>query len=137
LVADQECTNERVGRDGAALVRDAMVGRPKTLPAGASVDDLRALFANPHVRTALLVDGDRFAGAVERDDVPASADGTGPARALATMPAATVEPDTPLAEAQAILDADANHRLVVLDADGATLRGLLCLTTDRTGFCQS
>jgi CBS domain-containing protein len=136
-MASGECTNDRVGRDGAALVRDAMVSRPKTLPATASVDDLRALFTNPHVRTALLVDGDRFAGAVERDDVPVDADGTGPARGLAASPVATIEPDAPLADAQAMLDADANHRLVVLDPDGVTLRGLLCLTTDRTGFCQS
>lgn len=138
-MASDECTNEQVGRDGAddARVRDAMVSRPKTLPASATVADLRGLFANPHVRTALLVDGDRFAGAVERHDVPSDGDDARPARELAAAEVTTVEPDAPLADALAILDADANHRLVVLDPDGVTLRGLLCLTTDRTGFCQS
>ena len=40
-------------------------------------------------------------------------------------------------EALAVLDDDAEGRLVVLDPDGRTLRGLLCLTGDRTGFCRS
>lgn len=137
-MATGDCTNERVGRDAeGARVRDAMVSRPKTLPASATVAELRALFANPHVQTALLVDGERFAGAVERGDVPDDAAETSPARALAATAVSTVEPDTPLAEALEILDADAHRRLVVLDPDGVTLRGLLCLTSDRTGFCQS
>ena len=39
----------------------------------ASVADLRRLFQNDSVRTALLVDGPTFVGTVERDDVPPSA----------------------------------------------------------------
>jgi len=38
---------------------------------------------------------------------------------------------------EAVPDRDGDRRLIVLDPDGATLRGLLCLTADRTGFCQS
>jgi CBS domain-containing protein len=48
----------------------------------------------------------------------------------------TIEPDADLAEAVRILDALGERRLVVVD-DGGTLRGLLCLTSDRSGFCQS
>ena len=59
------------------------------------------------------------------------------ARALARRDVATIDPDAPLGEALAVLDADAEGRLVVLDPDGRTLRGLLCLTRDRTGFCRN
>ena len=54
-------------------VADAMLARPKTLPASASVADLRRLFANPKVMTALLVDGAALAGVVDRDGLPATA----------------------------------------------------------------
>ena len=60
-----------------------------------------------------------------------------PARALARRDVATIDADAPLAQALAVLDAGAERRLVVLDRDGRTLRGLLCLTGDRSGFCQS
>jgi CBS domain-containing protein len=119
------------------LARDAMITAPKTVAADATVDQLRSLFANPHVTTALSVDGSRFVGCVERDQVTDSIAGDTPARALATRRIPTVEPDTPLTDALSILDAQGGRRLVVLDLAGSQLRGLLCLTVDRHGFCQS
>jgi predicted transcriptional regulator len=135
----QECTNENVPRTAAAerRVRDVMVARPKTLPASVGVGELRALFANPHVRTALLVDGVRFAGTVDRDAVPVDAADDRPAGELARRDVATIGPDAPVSEALALMDAAGARRLVVVDSDGATLRGLLCLTVDRSGYCQS
>jgi len=50
---------------------------------------------------------------------------------------ATIDADAPLAQALAVLDTGAERRLVVLDRGGRTPRGLLCLTSDRSGFCQS
>ncbi len=134
-----DCTNERVSRDAApvARVRDAMVASPKTMPAAGTVADLRAMFANHHVVTALLVDGAEFAGVVSRDQLQDGTPDEQPARALARRDVATIDPDAPLSEALAVLDDDAEGRLVVLDPDGRTLRGLLCLTRDRTGFCRS
>lgn len=134
-----DCTNPRVtDDDGAALrVADAMVARPKTLPADATAGDLRALFDNPHVVSAVVVDGAAFVGTVGRDELPADVADDRPARALARRDVPTIAPDAPLAEAVRMLDADGTRRLVVLDADGTTLRGLLCLTRDRDGFCQS
>jgi CBS domain-containing protein len=138
-MAAEECTNERVARDGAPglRVRDAMIASPKTLPAAATVGELRTAFANPHVDTALLIDGPRLVGVVHRealrDDVP---DGR-PARDLADREPATIGPDAPLQEALTRLDAAGVRRLAVVDADGTTLRGLLCLTVGRDGFCQS
>ena len=135
---DAECANERVGARlaGGLSVRDAMVASPKTLPVDASVGDVRRLFANEHVLTALLVDGEAFVGAIDRDLLPADEQDERPARQLASPGIATIEPDAPLAAALAQLDERGERRLVVLDADGRTLRGLLCLTSDRKGFCQ-
>jgi CBS domain-containing protein len=133
------CKNERVTRDAAAglRVRDAMVTSPKTMPAGGSIADLRAMFANSHVVTALLVDGSEFVGVVHREAFDGDSGDARPVRDLARRDVATIEPDAPLTAALAELDRHDERRLVVLDRDGRTLRGLLCLTSDRAGFCQS
>ena len=70
-MATEDCTYERVGRDAVpgTLVRDAMVTSPKTMPADGTVADLRVMFANPHVMSALLVDGPKFVGLVDRDSL--------------------------------------------------------------------
>jgi CBS domain-containing protein len=138
-MSTRECTNERVTRDAAAglRVRDAMVSAPKTMPADGSLADLRAMFANSHMVTAVLVDGSEFVGVVHRDELDGDASGAQPARGLARRDVATIEPDAPLTEALTDLDERASRRLVVLDPDGRTLRGLLCMTKDRNGFCQS
>jgi CBS domain-containing protein len=87
--------------------------------------------------TALLVDGTRFVGVVHRMQLDDQLGDEQPAAALARRDVPTIEPEAPLADALAILDADDERRLVVLDPDGDRLRGLLCLTRDRGGFCQS
>jgi CBS domain-containing protein len=139
IVQAATCSNEPIGRDhaGELRVRDAMVTRPKTLAADVPVRTLRALFANPHVATALLVDGERFVGAIAREQLSDAVTDDAPARELALRQVPTIEPDAPLADALAVLDANGENRLVVLDGDGDRLRGLLCLTRDRHGFCQS
>ena len=131
--------HSHVARGDAAglLVRDVMVKRPKTLPADASVADLRAQFANPRVQAALLADDGRFAGAVAPWELPETADDAEPAARYARLDVPTLGPDATMAEALALLDSRRDHRLIVLDGEGdrATLAGLLCL--DRTGktFC--
>ena len=84
---------------------------------------------------ALLADGERFAGAIERSDVPPDARDDMLARDVAPDHVETIEPDAPVRTALAGMDARQSRRLVVLDADGRTLRGLICLTRDRNGFC--
>jgi len=74
---------------------------------------------------------------VERDDLPAGASDVQRADEVVIRDEITIELDAPMADAVARLDRDGDRRLIVLDPDGATLRGLLCLTADRTGFCQS
>jgi CBS domain-containing protein len=123
------------GSAAGYTVRDAMVKRPKALPASATIADLRRLFENPKVRTALIVDDGRFLGAVERDDVPAAGgDDLAPALGLAPAGVQTVGPDDALPAALDRLGRTAERRLVVVDADGR-LAGLLCPNEDGTSFC--
>ena len=131
------CVNGKVARDEAQelLVRDVMVRRPKTMPARCTVAELRAHFENPHVRTALLADDGRFAGAIAPEELPETADGSEPARAYATTDVPTVGPDASMADALALMERRGDRRLVVLDADAETLVGLLCLDKTGSSFC--
>jgi CBS domain-containing protein len=136
-MSDPDLVHTHVDRDDAAgrLVRDVMVHRPKTLPADATVGDLRRQFENPRVQTALLADGGRFVGAIAPSELPDSADAAEPARAYARADVPTLAPDATMAEALALLDERGDFRLVVLDGDDATLAGLLCLDRRGTTFC--
>jgi CBS-domain-containing membrane protein len=117
------------------LVRDVMVRRPKTLPADSTVADLRAHFQNARVRTALLADGRRFAGAIAPDELPDTAAAAEPARGYAAADVPTVGPELPMSDALALMERRRDHRLVVLGDDGETLVGLLCLDKTGTSFC--
>lgn len=133
------CDHPKVGdiRSSPLSVGDVMVTRPKTTPANATVGELREVFANPHVISALLVDGDLFAGIVHRDALAAAdAADDAPATDLAAAGTVTVRPSMPLPDAVAILDGADSRRLVVLADDGETLAGLLCLDESRSSFCQ-
>lgn len=132
-----DCSNEKISRDSVspARVRDVMVTRPKTLPANATVGELRQLFKNPHVATALLVDGSRFAGAIDKHALPDAVPDEASATTYTRAEHATTTPDARMSDALAQLDETGARRLVVLADDGVTLRGLLCLDSKRTGFC--
>jgi len=132
-MATGACGNPAIPIQHELLVRDVMVSRPKTLPAGATVGDLRRLFSNAHVMTALLVDGDSFVGAVDRRSVPDDSPDHSSARDLATS-GDVIGPEASMASAVARLEARGTDRLVVLD--GPNLVGLVCLTKDRDGFCR-
>ena len=116
-------------------VGEVMIRAPKTLPADALVGDVRRLFERPSVRSALLAEGDRFAGLIERDGLPGDAPDDAPARAYAQADVVTVTPATTMRDAVTLIDARDEPRLVVLDEDGVTLRGLLCANGSGTGFC--
>ena len=134
-MTEPDLVHTHIARDDAArrLVRDVMVKRPKTLPADATVADLRRQFENPRVQTALLADDGRFTGAVAPTELPDGAGDAEPARVYARDDIPTLPPDATMAEALALLDARGEFRLVVLD--GGTLAGLLCLDRRGTTFC--
>lgn len=112
-------------------VSEVMLPRPKTLAADVTVADARAAFANASVKVLLLVDGERFSGAVT--EVPVDADPAGSALAFADESVVIVRPDTPVSEALARLDERASGRMIVLD--GEHLVGLVCLASDGERFC--
>lgn len=124
-----------VGEAEEQAVADVMIKRPKTLPLEATIGDVRRLFENGSVRTGLLVDGGHFRAAIERTNVPDSVADDAPAIEFAFTPTAKVHPDTPMSEAIALLDSESTRRLVVVDEDGETLRGLVALNSARSGFC--
>jgi len=117
-------------------VADVMLSHPKTLPANATVGDVRAFFENPKVMMAVLVDGDRFRGTIERDGLPPDAADDASALEYAPPDAPTISPDSGVEDALEALEGIESRRLVVLEADGTTLLGLVCLNSSRTHFCQ-
>ena len=124
-----------LGEAGRRPVREVMLARPRTLPAGATVADLRRLFANPRIETALLVDRSLFVGVVDRDRLDEAQADDLPATSLARRERVTISADATVDDAMALMDEDGGRRLVVVGNDGATVEGLLCLNTRRTGFC--
>jgi len=116
-------------------VGEVMISRPKTLPVTAVVGDARRLFERPSVRTVLLVEDEVFRGAVERGALPAAADDGEPVLDYAESEPLTATPEMPMRDAVALLEQRREPRLVVLDPDGVTLRGLLCVNSSATGFC--
>jgi CBS domain-containing protein len=116
-------------------VGEVMIRAPKTLPSDATVADVRRIFEKPTVRTVLLADGGRFAGLIERDQLSADAPDDEPASAYIDPSPATATPGMSMDDAIRLFEARGEPRLVVLDDDGITLRGLLCGNATATGFC--
>ena len=112
-----------------------MIAKPKTLPADAVIADVRRVFENPSMRTVLLADGGSFRGAIERDLVPDDAPADGAALPYAQTEPVTVTPAMSIPDAIDLLDSREEPRLIVLDEDGTTLRGLLCFNRSSSGFC--
>jgi CBS domain-containing protein len=117
------------------LVEEVMIANPKTLPASALVGDVRGVFAKKNVRTVLLAEDGVFRGAIERDGLPGTAADDEPALHFADAEPLSTTPGTPVRDVLALLDGRDEPRLIVLDEDGVTLRGLLCADTAGTGFC--
>jgi CBS domain-containing protein len=124
-------TNEAV----VLTVGDVMIARPKTQPGDALVADVRRAFENTSIRTVLLAEDGVFRGAIERDQVPAEAPADEAAVRYADTEPVTATPAMPITEAIKLLDDQPEPRLIVLDEDGTTLRGLLCLNRSSSEFC--
>jgi hypothetical protein len=128
-----------ITREAAAklTVGEVMLTRPKTLPTEASVADVRRLFENESVRTALLVDGPMYAGTVEREDVPGGASDSEPVRPFARIDAEDlIGPHALVRDVLERLDGTREGRLVVVGEDGTTLLGLLCRRSVDDAFCS-
>jgi CBS domain-containing protein len=119
----------------AMTVGEVMMAAPKTLPADAPVAAVRAAFANPSVRLVLLADGDALRGAIDRAALPAEGDPAEPASRYADPAPLTARPRMPVPEAFCLLERCREPRLAVLDDDGVTLVGVLCLHPASKSFC--
>ena len=116
-----------------ATVADVMLRHPKTLAADATVSEAREALESQSTHMLLLVDGERFRGAVTA--IPADADPDESALGLVDRSAPIVTEDTPVSAALARLEHRPSGRLVVLD--GQLLVGLVCLAKDGVTFCGS
>lgn len=126
--------------DGEApqTVRDVMRERPRTLPATSSMSDLRRFFDNPHMMTALVVDeSGTLVGAVERARAIASTlpDGA-PIDGLVAGEVDVIDAGAPASDVWKHADLDRTRRLVVVEPDGKTLAGLVCVRPNGGGFCR-
>ena len=107
------------------IVREALVPDPRVLAATASAREAAELLTHPHVRNALVVDGDRLLGCVTLESiVRAVARGvdllTATARDVCDPDVTTVSPDLPLGEALHLMAEQGLERLPVTD-DGRLL----------------
>jgi CBS domain-containing protein len=116
-------------------VGEVMIANPKTLPGDALVADVRRAFEHTSVRTVLLADDGRFRGAIERAQLPGQALADEAAGRYADPHPVTATPAMSILEAIERLQHQAEPRLIVLDEDGSTLRGLLCFNRTSDEFC--
>ena len=107
------------------IVREALVPDPRVLAAHAGAREAAELLTHPHVRNALVVEGDRLLGCVTLESiVRAVARGvdllTATARDVCDPDVTTVSPDLPLGEALHLMAEQGLERLPVTD-DGRLL----------------
>jgi CBS domain-containing protein len=114
-------------------VADVMLRHPKTLAADATVAEARTALESQSTHMLLLVEGERFCGAVTA--IPEDADPDEPVLGFVDSSAPVVTEDTPVSAALARLEHRPSGRLVVLD--GEVLVGLVCLAKDGVTFCGS
>jgi CBS domain-containing protein len=112
-----------------------MVTRPTVHPRSTTVAELRAFFRDDHVHMALIAEGGRLIGAVERGDLTPGIAGDLRASSIARLDGRTASPEVPLPLAFAVMTGDGRRRLAVT-SDDSTLLGLLCLKANGLGFCS-
>lgn len=128
-------TSRRTEPDGdGPTVAAAMIRHPKTLPHDASTAEVVSLLDDDHVHLALLVDGDRLVGTIDRADLARRSGASGSALDIANPVGRTIGPDASLVQAHRSMIESAQRRLAVIDDDGRLL-GLLCLKRTLAGFC--
>lgn len=126
------------------MARAALRGRPiaqavnsrgRALDGTHTASDARSLLSNPSVAVIPVLDEGGYLGAVDGSalgpDVPDSTPLARLARPL--LPTATAS--EPAEGALARLDRHGALRLVVLDEDERTYRGIVCLRSDRERIC--
>jgi CBS domain-containing protein len=121
-------------------VRDAMVPNPHPLEAEATAQEAGEALTRPEVRAVLVSDGGELVGVITRKTLVREvvARGLDPRTTtvgeIAEPPNATIECDTPLAEAFAFLEEHDYERVPVVD--GGRLVGILSRSTVRRRLAE-
>jgi predicted transcriptional regulator len=102
------------------IVREALVSDPRVLQAGASVQEAAELLTHPHVRSALVAEGDRLVGCVTPESIVAAvARGVdldaATAAEVCDRDVTTIEPDVALDEALHLMAEQDLERLPVTE----------------------
>ena len=102
------------------IVREALVSDPRVLQAGASVREAAELLTHPHVRSALVAEGDRLVGCVTPESIVAAvARGVdldaATAAEVCDRDVTTIEPDVALDEALHLMAEQDLERLPVTE----------------------
>jgi CBS domain-containing protein len=112
---------------------DLVHRRITTLPASATVAELRAYFAeSTSHKLALLVDGERYVGSLVASALDGAPDSEAAGRFA--VRGETVAPEMPADVARDRAMAMGSSRLPVVDADGRLL-GIIAINSRRDGFC--
>jgi predicted transcriptional regulator len=107
------------------------VHRPST-----TIGQLRPFFSDDHVHMALLVEGQKLVGTIERADITPRLSAEMPASTIARLEGRTISPDDALPEAFDAMTRAGRRRLAVT-SHNSTLLGLLCLKASGLGFCSN
>jgi predicted transcriptional regulator len=102
------------------IVREALVSDPRVLQVGASVREAAELLTHPHVRSALVAEGDRLVGCVTPESIVAAvARGVdldaATAAEVCDRDVTTIEPDVALDEALHLMAEQDLERLPVTE----------------------
>ena len=116
-------------------IAEAITARGKELSTRDTVATARRLFANRSVRVLPVLEGTTYVGAVDHGSIAGHVRADAAVVSFASALVPTVVATTPAAQALAALDRHGANRLVVLDSDGATYVGLVCLRSDRERLC--
>jgi CBS domain-containing protein len=119
--------------DAGPSAADVMLRDPRAVPPSTTAGEARSTFENPRVRLLLVAEGDRFLGAVTRDDL---GDAVEDERTLGELAgdAVLVRPEDPVERVVGLLREEDTDRLPVVDGDGALL-GLVCFNERHRHFC--
>jgi CBS domain-containing protein len=112
---------------------DVMNEHVSTVPSSTTVGELRAYFAvSTSRRLAVLVDGERYMGAIPASGVPDAADAASPALDYATLEP-TIDPSAPAEVARDLALRQPTLRLPVVDE--GRLVGIVAINARRDAFC--
>lgn len=120
----------------SSTVSAAITTRGKELSATDTVADARRLFGHRSIQVIPVLDaGGVYVGAVGRDAIRDEISTDAPLVAIASRNLPTALVGSSAADAFELLERHGATRLVVLEADGVTYRGLVCLRSDRERVC--